>query len=125
MNQLDVEQMKQHVAVLGWLHIAGNAILFLLGGFLLVLLAGIGFASGEAEALRILAIVGTSICALLVSLGIPGVVAGIGLLRRKTWGRILALVVGFVGLVNFPLGTLVGIYTGWVLLQDSATEYFA
>jgi hypothetical protein len=57
-------------------------------------------------------------------LGIPGMVAGYGLLRRKAWGNILAMVVGFLGLVNFPLGTAIGIYTFWVLLQDSAADYF-
>ena len=60
-------------------------------------------------------------------LGIQGMVAGYGLLRRKAWGRILAMVVGFLGflgLVNFPLGTAIGIYTFWVLLQDSAADYF-
>jgi hypothetical protein len=51
-------------------------------------------------------------------------VAGYGLLRRRAWGRILALVVGFLGLVDFPLGTAIGIYTFWVLLQDSAADYF-
>ena len=34
------------------------------------------------------------------------------------------MVVGFLGLVNFPLGTAIGIYTFWVLLQDSAADYF-
>jgi hypothetical protein len=58
----------------------------------------------------------------LVVLGIPGMVAGYGLLRRKAWGRILAMVVGFLGLVNVPLGTAIGIYTFWLLLQDSAAD---
>lgn len=125
MNQFTVEQMETHVKVLGWLHIVANAILFVVGIFVLILLWGIGFASGDAEALRVLAIVGTSVAGLLALLGIPGVVAGIGLLARKQWGRVLALVVGFLGLLNFPIGTAIGIYTGYVLLQDAANEYFA
>jgi hypothetical protein len=28
-------------------------------------------------------------------------------------------------LVNVPIGTLIGLYTLWVLMQDAATEYFA
>jgi hypothetical protein len=27
-------------------------------------------------------------------------------------------------LLNFPLGTLIGIYALWALMQDSAAEYF-
>ena len=57
-------------------------------------------------------------------LGIPGIVAGYGLLRGTAWGRILALVVGFLGLVNFPLGTAIGIYTLWALIQDDAIQAF-
>ena len=125
MNQLNEQQLQQHVNVLGWLHIVGNAIMLLLGCFIFALLWGIGAATGDLEATRILGIVGTTVGALLVVLGIPGIVAGYGLLRRKAWGRILAMVVGFLGLVNFPLGTAIGIYTFWVLLQEAATEYFA
>jgi len=124
MNQLNEQQMRQHVPILGWLHIVGNAIFLLLGCFVFALLWGIGLATGDPDATRILAIVGTCVGALLVMLGIPGIVAGYGLLRRRVWGRILALVVGFLGLINFPLGTAIGIYTFWVLLQDAATEVF-
>jgi hypothetical protein len=35
------------------------------------------------------------------------------------------MVVGFLGLVNFPIGTAIGIYTFWVLLQDAAADVFA
>jgi hypothetical protein len=125
MNQSSEGQMQQHATVLGWLHIFGNAIMFLLGCFVFALLWGIGVATGDSEATRILGIVGTSVGALLVVLGIPGIVAGYGLLRRKAWGRILAMVVGFLGLVNFPIGTAIGIYTFWVLLQGEAADYFS
>ena len=58
-------------------------------------------------------------------LAIPGLVAGAGLLARKSWARILAIVVGILGLVNFPIGTAIGVYTLFVLMQDAAAEYFA
>jgi len=41
---------------------------------------GIGAATGDAEATTVLGIVGTTVGALLVVLGIPGIVAGYGLL---------------------------------------------
>jgi hypothetical protein len=50
--------------------------------------------------------------------------AGWGLLQREPWARILALVVAFIGLLNLPLGTALGIYTIWVLLPtESDQEY--
>jgi hypothetical protein len=37
----------------------------------------------------------------------------------------LAIVVAILGLINFPIGTLVGVYALWVLMQEQATAYFA
>jgi len=123
-DQLNERELQQHVTLLGWLHILGNAIFLVLGLCTFTLLAGIGIASGDPVAARILGVVGLAVGSLLVVLAVPGMVAGYGLLRRKSWARILAMVVGFLGLINFPLGTAIGLYTFWVLLQDTATEYF-
>ena len=47
-----------------------------------------------------------------------------GLFEREPWARTLGVVVGFLALVRFPLGTALGIYTLWVLLpESSAREY--
>jgi hypothetical protein len=52
--------------------------------------------------------------------------AGYGLLTRKPWGRILALVAGVLALMKPLLGTALGIYTLWVLAPTaSASEYQA
>jgi hypothetical protein len=74
--------------------------------------------------MAILSVVGTVVGALLAVLAIPGLVAGYGLLARKAWGRVLAIVVGILGLINFPIGTAIGIYALLVLLQEAATDYF-
>jgi hypothetical protein len=125
MNNLDEERLQTHVAIVGWLHIAGSALMLVLACFVLALLAGIGFASGDPDAVTVLTIVGSAVGVFLAVLGIPGIVAGYGVLRRRNWGRVLALVVSFLNLFNFPLGTAVGVYSGWVLLQDSASEVFS
>ncbi|MEJ2555557.1 MAG: hypothetical protein P8186_04895 [Anaerolineae bacterium] len=124
MNFLNEHQLKLHVTILGWLYIVGNAIFLLIGAFIFMLLAGIGVASGDSQAMAILSIVGTVVGVLLAVLAIPGLVAGYGLLARKAWGRVLAIVVGILGLINFPVGTAIGIYAILVLLQEGATDYF-
>ncbi|HKV62881.1 MAG TPA: hypothetical protein VJO16_13270 [Candidatus Acidoferrum sp.] len=62
-----------------------------------------------------------------VFLGLFGVlhlVLAWGLLERQPWARTLGLVIGFLGLLRFPLGTALGIYTLWVLLpEESGREY--
>ncbi len=124
MNFLNEHQLKLHVTILGWLYIVGNAIFLLIGAFVFMLLAGIGVASGDSQAMAILSVVGTFVGALLAVIAIPGLVAGYGLLARKAWGRVLAIVVGILGLINFPVGTAIGIYAILVLLQEGATDYF-
>jgi len=124
MNQLDEKQLRTHATIVGWLLIVTNALFLLLAAFLFALLVGIGVAVGDPEARRILAIVGTSLAVLLTALGIPGIVAGAGVLARRSWGRILAIVVAVLSLLNFPIGTIIGIYAIWVLLQESAAAYF-
>ena len=61
---------------------------------------------------------------LILVKALAGFFAGWGLLQREEWARTVALVVGFVALLNVPIGTALGIYTLWVLLpQQSDEEY--
>jgi hypothetical protein len=53
-----------------------------------------------------------------------GLVAGLGLLQRQEWARTVALVVGFLALLNVPIGTALGIYTLWVLLPAQSDEEY-
>lgn len=125
MTPLKQGQLASHVTILGWLHIVGHLFFLLIGMFIFLLLNTIGAVSGDRQALAILSVVGTGVGLLVSVLALPGIVAGYGLLRRQPWGRILAIIVGILSLANFPLGTAVGVYTLWVLLQDGAAAYFA
>ena len=58
-----------------------------------------------------------------ISLALFGVVHLLlawGLFEREPWARILGIVIGFLALLRFPLGTALGIYTLWVLLPESS-----
>jgi hypothetical protein len=125
MNEMMQRDVQQHITVLGWLYIVCHALFLIVGGFVFLLLTGIGFGSGDAEAARILPIVGISIGLLLVALPLPGLAAGYGLLTHKPWARILAIVVGVLSLLNYPLGTIIGFYTFLVLMPRAAADYFA
>ena len=122
---LDEKQIQLHVTLLAWLHIAVNAAFMLLGLIGFVFFTGIGILSRDPEAAAILPFIGLMGIILFTVLGLPGILAGIGLLRRKAWGRILALIVGFFDLFNVPIGTALGAYTFFVLLQQSAADYIA
>jgi hypothetical protein len=49
-----------------------------------------------------------------------GFVAGWGLLERRPWARTLAIIVAIIAILNPILGTVLGIYTLWVLLPSDA-----
>lgn len=113
-----------HISVLGWLYILGNTIYLFIGGLGLVFLAGIGAATNDPQAFQILSIVGGVGAIFFTLLAIPGLIAGVGLLKRQSWARTLALVMAILGLVNFPIGTAVGIYALWMLLQTDVSDHF-
>ncbi len=56
--------------------------------------------------------------------GAAGIIAGIGLLQRAGWSRILAVVVGCISLLSFPFGTAIGVYSLWVLLGPASEAEF-
>jgi hypothetical protein len=65
-----------------------------------------------------------SVVVLLGLFGVLHMVLAWGLFERAPWARTLGIVVGFLALVRFPLGTALGIYTLWVMLpQESGAEY--
>ncbi len=124
MNQLNEQQLQLHIPITAWLLIVGNAIFLLVAIFIFMLLSGIGVSVRDPEATPILLTVGMFVGALLGLFALPGLVAGFGLLARKSWARILAIVVAILGLLNFPIGTLISLYVIWVLLQEEAGRYF-
>ena len=124
MNNLTVEQMRQHVPIIAWLNIAGSILGLLAGIFVMIFLPAIGVLSNDRDALGVLALIGFGVGIFMVALALPGLLAGFGLLRRKNWGRVLAIIVSALNLLNVPIGTLIGGYSLWVLFQDAASAYF-
>ncbi len=124
MNLLNEKELGLHIKVLGWLHILGNALFLVIGITGFIFLTGIGAVSGDLEAVKVLGFIGSVGVAFFSMLALPGLVAGYGLLKGHSWSRVLALVVGFLGLINFPIGTIIGIYTFIVLMQSEAAAYF-
>jgi O-antigen/teichoic acid export membrane protein len=125
MNQLSQSDLELHVKILGWLNIVGSGIFILIGGFILLFLPTIGAASEDPDALVVLGILAPILCFVFALFALPGLVTGIGLLKRAAWSRVAALVLAVFKLFNFPLGTAVGAYTFWVLMQEEASPFFA
>jgi len=62
----------------------------------------------------------------LIAVAVAGAIAGWGLMERRPWARVLAIVLGVLALFKVPVGTALGIYTLWVLAPaTSEAEYRA
>jgi hypothetical protein len=114
---MDEPQLRQHLTILGWLHLGAAGFAILVGGFVFIVLTSIGLAIHDHEATPILGIVAVAVACFLLVLSLPGLLAGYGLLQRRPWARILALVVGALHVYNIPIGTALGVYT-FIILAD-------
>ncbi len=118
--------MEKHLPVVGWLNIVYSGIAVLIGLFVWFLLMGVStLPDVRYEAGAVLHIVGFFFAALMTLVSAPGIIGGIGVLKRQEWSRILLIIVGFLNLLAFPIGTAIGIYTLWVLLREETAQLFA
>ncbi|HLK34308.1 MAG TPA: zinc ribbon domain-containing protein [Terriglobales bacterium] len=61
---------------------------------------------------------------LFLAIAAARAVTGYGLLKVLPWGRVLALIMGFLMLLDLPFGTALAVYTLWVLLPaEAGAEY--
>ncbi len=117
--------MDKHVDVISILWIVSGSLGILIAIFIFWLLWGITFIPNIGyEASYILRLVATWVSIFLAVFSAPEIIGGIGLLKRKEWGRILVLVVSFFNLINFPLGTALGIYSFIILLKEETVLLF-
>jgi hypothetical protein len=116
--------MERHVTTLGVLYLVFSGLGILIGFFLFVVVTGSGLISGDSEAIFITGIIGTVLGSIFILLAIPGFIAAYGLFKFREWARILAIILGMINLINFPIGTALGIYTLWALLNQETIALF-
>lgn len=117
-------RMKEHINILGWIfivyHALGIVVVIALSGVMM----GFGILNDNVEGLGIIALIGSIFLMFMTVMIIPGIIAGIFLRKFKNWARILTLVLAFLYLFDFPLGTILGVYALWVLLKDETAPLF-
>lgn len=123
--------MRDHIRLLGILNIIWSsfslviclAILLVFGGlagFFSILGVGSDNGTNGLIAAPFMAIIGLLVVLVICLEALPAFIAGIGLLKMKSWSRILTIIVSIFHLLSFPIGTALGVYGIWVLLQDDA-----
>jgi hypothetical protein len=112
--------MEQHIKILGWLYVVFGALGILVGVFVFLAAGIAGAASGEADAAVAAGGIGFFIALIIAVMSLPSLIAGWGLLKRKSWARMLAIVLGAISLLSIPVGTILGIYTIWALTKPES-----
>ena len=125
--------MRDHLKILGVLNIvmgsltalAGVVALLAMGTIAGFIVASLPSASESdyhngAVAAPIIVTIGFVIASFFLLLGLPAILGGWGLMRYRSWSRILMIIVSFFHLFHIPLGTALGAYGLWVLLNEES-----
>ena len=117
--------MKKHVTAVGAIQI-GFGILGLIGA--LTVFFALNFAKSvvgnEDVPQMVLGFLSISLPLLIGFMSTLGLVGGIALLSYKNWARILVMIVAAMGCLAIPIGTLIGVYSIWALMQDDTIKLF-
>jgi hypothetical protein len=68
-------------------------------------------------------LIGLCIAGFLLILSAPAIIGGWGLIKGKSWSRVLMIVISALHLLSFPFGTALGIYGLWVLLNEQSRQF--
>jgi hypothetical protein len=124
--------MQTHVKVLGVIYLAVGGLMLLGALFLLITMggvAGIVGASADPEdaalAIPVLGFAGTALALFLGVFALPSLVTGYGLINYKPWARIVGIILSAISLINIPIGTIIGAYGLWVLLNKDTERLFS
>jgi hypothetical protein len=130
--------MQKHVKLVAILNIVYRGTM-IIGAFVLFLLAGLfgrimeflerrGELHAEdfpREILEVVPFIFVIIGIILFVFSVAAIIGAIGLLKGKEWGRITVIVISFFNLIHIPLGTALGVYSLWVLLNDEIVQLFS
>ena len=124
--------METHVKVVAILYLVFSA-LGVLGALVVLLIFGgaatiVGSTAadepGARVAIPILGAIGGFVAVMILIFCVPGLLAGWRLLQYQEWARILAIVLSVLNLLAFPLGTALGVYGLWTLLNQQTIPLF-
>ncbi len=116
--------MEQHIRIVAVLYIIFGVLGLAAAVVVLVAGVGAGFLSQDRDAALAVGTCVTIAAIFIAVLSIPNLIAGIGLKNRRQWARILTIILSALNLFHFPLGTALGVYALWALLNEQSRSYF-
>ena len=117
-------KMEKHLTVVAALQVGFSVLGILAAIIVYTVLHNVMHFADDPETVNVLRIVARWVSLFLLVISIPGLVGGIGLFMKKNWARILVLIISVLDLLNIPLGTIIAVYSIWVLVQEDTVKLF-
>ena len=121
---------EQHNKYLGWSHIAYAGFFALIFGLMMLffgatMIAAILAEPGPGKPPAVMFVFMLVFMAVMFSLfTLPSFIAGYGLLKRKKWAKVWAIISAVLAGGQFPMGTAVTVYTFWFLFSEPGKQLF-
>ena len=116
--------MEKHINTVAALQIGLSIFNLLIAFLIFTVLKLVGGFVDDANGATILSLIADVLAIVFIIISVPGILAGMGLYKRKEWARILTLVLSIVEIFSFPFGTAIGIYSIWALIQPETVAEF-
>ena len=111
--------MTGRIRLLAWIYVVMCGISLAIG---IVVLIGL-LVSQDPQRDSALLFIGPLFLAMAVLFFLPGLVGGLGLLRGEAWARAIIIILSFLILLLFPVGTALGGFGLWVLLGREGEQF--
>lgn len=116
--------MEKHINIVAALQIGLSIFNLLIAFLIFTVLKLVGGFVDDANGATILSLIADVLAIVFIIISVPGILAGMGLYKRKEWARVLSLILSVIEIFSFPFGTAIGIYSIWVLIQpETITEF--
>lgn len=116
--------MEKHINIIAALQIGLSIFNLIMAFVIFTVLKLIGGFVDQPDANTILSLIADILAIAFIVISVPGILAGLGLYKRKEWARILTLILSVIEIFSFPFGTAIGIYSIWVLIQPETVNEF-
>jgi len=117
--------MEKHINVVAALQIGLSIFNLLIAFLIFTVLKLVGGFVDDQNGATILSMIADILAIVFIIISVPGIIAGMGLYKRKEWARILTLILSIIEIFSFPFGTAIGIYSIWVLIQPETVSSFS
>ena len=119
---------QDHNKVIGIMHLIWggfNALMMLIFVPIFILIGAAGAADPGAPSglAAIFGIFGAIMLILALVLGLPPILAGYAMLKRKSWAKVWGIIAACVESLSFPFGTALCVYTLWFLFGQEGQNF--